>query len=43
MQTFALKLNFLNFMSTFQLEVLEYYKIKIVGLMGGKILSDRVR
>ena len=29
-------------MSIFQLEVLKYYKIKIVGLMGGKILSDRV-
>lgn len=30
-------------MSIFQLEVLKYYKIKIVGLMGGKILSDRAR
>ena len=30
-------------MSIFQLEVLKYYKRKIVELMGGKILSDRAR
>lgn len=30
-------------MSIFQLEVLKYYERKIVGLMGGKILSDRAR
>ena len=30
-------------MSIFQLEVLKYYKRKIVGLMGEKILSDRAR
>ena len=29
-------------MSIFQLEVLKYNKRKIAGLMGGKILSDRV-